>query len=305
MFSGFASSGEVHESFFDLSPTPAHRIVKTPRMNRSSFQLNIGAASQSRQAMIAEMLKSRDFLRVDELAQHFEVTTQTIRRDINGLCEQGVARRRHGGITCPSNASNMTFRDRQVLNRAAKRQIGAAVARHVPDGACVSFGIGTTPQIVAECLSDHRGLKIVTNNLPLGLAAAQNPEFEVAIAGGTVRTGDLDVCGPMGEELFGAYRVDIAIFGVGGVDADGSLLDYSREEVRIREVMMRHARRSFLVFDASKFGRPAHVRGGWIEDVSAVFCDAELPPAIRDRLAGSDTAIVPCPPLLAGGHDRP
>ncbi|MFC0406656.1 DeoR/GlpR family DNA-binding transcription regulator [Roseomonas elaeocarpi] len=127
----------------------------------------------------------------------------------------------------------------------------------------------------------------------------------MAIAGGTVRTRDLDVCGPAGEELFTAYRVDTAVFGVGGVDADGSLLDYSREEVRIREVMMRHARRSFLVLDASKFGRPAHVRGGGIEDVSAVFCDAELPPAIRDRLAQSDTAIVPCPPLLPGDPASP
>ncbi|PWC26989.1 DeoR/GlpR family DNA-binding transcription regulator [Teichococcus aestuarii] len=274
-------------------------------MNRQNFHLNIAATpSRSRQAMIAEMLKTRDFLRVDELAQHFEVTTQTIRRDINGLCEQGVARRRHGGITCPGHCGNMSFRDREVLNRAAKRQIGAAVAREVPDGACISLGIGTTPQIVAECLGRHRGLKIVTNNLPLALAAAQNPEFEVAIAGGTVRTGDLDVCGPAGEELFSAYLVDIAIFGVGGVDADGSLLDYSREEVRIREVMMRHSRRSFLVLDASKFSRAAHVRGGRIEDVSAVFCDAALPPAIRERLAQSGTAVVPCPPIQAEGRDH-
>lgn len=263
-----------------------------------------GVASQARQAMIAEMLRTRDFLRVDELAVQFDVTTQTIRRDINGLCEQGVARRRHGGITC-SSSTNMSFRDRQVMNGTAKRQIGAVVSRHVPDGACVSFGIGTTPQIVAECLSGHRGLKIVTNNLPLALAAAQNPEFEVAIAGGTVRTGDLDVCGPAGEELFGAYHVDIAIFGVGGVDEDGLLLDYSREEVRIREVMMRNARRSFLVLDSSKFGRPAHVRGGRIEDVSAVFCDAELPPAIQDRLAQSGTAIAPCPPLPTSDPARP
>jgi DeoR family glycerol-3-phosphate regulon repressor len=275
-------------------------------MSNSYIHMNTaGAASQGRQAVITEMLKTRAFLRVEELALQFDVTTQTIRRDINGLCEQGVARRRHGGITCLSSAFNMSFHDRQVMNRGAKQQIGAGVARNVPDGACVSFGIGTTPQIVAECLSGHRGLKIVTNNLPLALAAAQNPEFEVAIAGGTVRSGDLDVCGTAGEELFAAYRVDIAIFGVGGVDADGSLLDYSREEIRIRQVMMRHASRSFLVLDSSKFGRPAHVRGGRIEEVSAVFCDAELPPAIQVRLAQSGTAIVPCPPLRTGEPARP
>lgn len=265
-------------------------------MMKPGFQMNTAVSpSRYRQAVIADMLRSRDHLRVDELAQHFEVTTQTIRRDLNDLCDQGMARRRHGGISgaAPANAS---FRDREVMHRAAKRRIGAAVACHVPDGSCVSFGIGTTPQIVAECLSGHRGLKIVTNNLPLALAAAQNTEFEVAIAGGTVRSGDLDVCGAATEELFGDYLADIAIFGVAGVGADGSLLDYTREEVRIREVMMRHARRSFLVLDASKFGRTAHVRGGRIDDVSAVFCEAAIPPEIRDALERAGTAIIACPP---------
>ncbi|WP_145144268.1 DeoR/GlpR family DNA-binding transcription regulator [Roseomonas gilardii] len=271
-------------------------------MTKPGFHLNSAEnPSRYRQAAIATMLKGRDVLRVDELALHFDVTTQTIRRDINGLCEQGVARRLHGGITGSAASANISFRDREVLNRAAKGRIGAAVARRVPDGACVSFGIGTTPQIVAECLAGHRGLKIVTNNLPLALAAAQNPDFEVAIAGGTVRPGDLDICGPAGEELFGAYLADIAVFGVAGVGADGSLLDYSREEVRVREVMMRHARHSFLVLDASKFGRPAHVRGGRIEEVSAVFCEAALPPEIQERLARSGTEVVPCPPLPANG----
>jgi DeoR family transcriptional regulator, glycerol-3-phosphate regulon repressor len=263
-----------------------------------------GGRSTHRQAAIVEMLRTRDFLRVDELARFFAVTTQTIRRDINDLCDQGAARRRHGGIAGTPPSGNMSFREREVMNRAAKQRIGAAVAALVPDGACVSLGIGTTPQVVAECLAGHRGLKIVTNNLPLALAAAQNPEFEVAIAGGTVRAGDLDVCGLSGEELFSAYLVDIAIFGVAGVDEDGSLLDYSREEVRIREVMMRHSRRSFLVLDGSKFGRAAHVRGGRIEDVSAVFCERDLPPGIRARLAQSGTAVVPCPPLPAASPER-
>lgn len=282
-----------------------HRRPKSARMSKADFHLNMaGGRSLNRQAVIVEMLKTRDFLSVDELAQRFEVTTQTIRRDVNGLCDQGVARRRHGGVACPAPHGNMSFRDREVLHRAAKMQIGATVARHVPQGASLSFGIGTTPQIVAECLAGHSRLKIVTNNLPIALAAAQNPAFEVAVAGGTVRTGDLDICGPAGEDIFGAYLVDIAIFGVAGVDADGSLLDFSREEVRIREVMMRHSRHSYLVLDASKFGRTAHVRGGRIEDVSAVFCDAELPQGIRDRLAQSGTVMVPCPPLLPGDRDR-
>ncbi|UOM35735.1 DeoR/GlpR family DNA-binding transcription regulator [Acuticoccus sp. I52.16.1] len=266
-------------------------------MNGFDFQMNIGERGPGqRQELIAQMLQSRAFLTVEELAAQFDVTTQTIRRDINAMCEQGAARRRHGGIARITSDGNASFRDREVMNRSAKLKIAAAVARHIPDGASVSFGIGTTPQLVAESLTAHRGLKIVTNNLPIALAAAQIADFEVAVAGGPVRNGDLDVCGSAAEELFAAYRVDFAVFGVGGVDEEGNLLDFSRDEVRVREAMLRHCRKALLVLDASKFARPAHVRGGRIEEANAVFSDCDPPAAIRDLLAQAGTLFVNCSP---------
>ena len=262
--------------------------------------MNLLVKPESRGAAIAAMLRERDFLSVEELAGQFEVTTQTIRRDINGLCEQGIARRLHGGIGRPTGRGNVAFQERRVLNRAAKMAIGRTLAARIPDGASVSFGIGTTPQMVAEALMDHQGLKIVTNNLPIALTAAQNPTFEIAIAGGLVRNNDLDVCGSAIEGFFGAYKVDFAVFGVGGVDEDGSLLDFTHEEVQARQAMRANCRRSFLVLDATKFGRPAHVHGGRIDQVDTVFCETALPQAIRDLIAGSRTSFVSCSDEIAG-----
>lgn len=257
--------------------------------------------AESRQSAITELLKDRDFVSVEELAVRFDVTTQTIRRDINGLCEVGAARRRHGGVVPAAPRGNATFHDRQVQNRASKLAIAREVARHIPDGASVSFGIGTTPQLVAEALLSHQGLKIITNNLPIALSAARNPSFEVAIAGGTVRTNDLDVCAGS-EAFFAAYKVDVAVFGVGGVDDDGSLLDFTQDEVRARQTMLENCRRSFLVLDASKFGRAAHVHGGRIDQVTTVFCEADLPLPIGRMLAQSGTGFVHCAaPALPDG----
>ncbi len=179
-----------------------------------------------------------------------------------------------------------------MLNRDAKQSIAAAVATRVRDGEAVSLGIGTTPQCVAEALLGHRRLRIVTNNLPLALIVGQNSDFTLAIAGGAVRGGDLDVCSPA---FFTTYKVDVAIFGVAGVDPDGSLLDFSEDEVRVREAMLRNCRRSYLVLDSSKFARPAHVHGGRIEDVTAVFCDADPPSGIRRIIDQSGVEFVRCP----------
>jgi DeoR family glycerol-3-phosphate regulon repressor len=261
-------------------------------MNMSAIHLNTTAGSDRRQMAIADMLRSRDFISVEELAAHFAVATQTIRRDLVALCDQGVARRRHGGIESLARSGNLTFKDRRVLNREAKQSIAAAVASRVSDGESISLGIGTTTQFVAEALLSHRQLKIVTNNLPLAMMVGQNSDFSLAIAGGAVRGGDLDVCGSTVEGFFASYKVDIAIFGVGGIDEDGSLLDFSEEEVRAREAMMRHCRRSYLVLDSSKFARPAHVHGGRIDQVTAVFCEADPPAAILQLLDESGVQFV-------------
>lgn len=262
------------------------------QMNMSAIHLNTAAGSDRRQLAIADMLRSRDFISVEELAAHFAVATQTIRRDLVALCDQGVARRRHGGIESLARSGNLTFKDRRVLNREAKQSIAAAVASWVSDGESISLGIGTTTQFVAEALLSHRQLKIVTNNLPLAMMVGQNSDFSLAIAGGAVRGGDLDVCGSTVEGFFASYKVDIAIFGVGAIDEDGSLLDFSEEEVRAREAMMRHCRRSYLVLDSSKFARPAHVHGGRIDQVTAVFCDADPPAAILRILDQSGVQFV-------------
>lgn len=259
-------------------------------MNLRVAHLNSGG--DGRQLAIAEMLRSRDFISVEELAAHFAVATQTIRRDLVALCDQGVARRRHGGIESLTRSGNLTFKDRRVLNREAKQSIAATVASHVRDGESISLGIGTTAQFVAEALLSHRQLKIVTNNLPLAVMVGQNSDFSLAVAGGTVRGGDLDVCGSTIDGFFASYKVDLAIFGVGGIDEDGSLLDFSEDEVRAREAMMRNCRRSYLVLDSSKFTRPAHVHGGRIEQVTAVFCEADPPMSIRRILDQSGVQFV-------------
>ncbi|MFC0219419.1 DeoR/GlpR family DNA-binding transcription regulator [Pseudochelatococcus lubricantis] len=261
-------------------------------MNTADVESNIATGSSGRQMAIADMLRSRDFISVEELAVHFAVATQTIRRDLVALCDQGIARRRHGGIERITQGKNLAFKDRRVWNSDAKQSIAATVARHVSDGVSLSFGIGTTPQFVAEALLSHRNLKIVTNNLPLALMARQNSDFTVAIAGGTVRSSDLDVCGPSADAFFASYKVDIAIFGVAGVDEDGSLLDFSEDEVRVRQAMLRNCRRSYLVLDSSKFTRPAYVHGGRIDEVSMVFCEADPPARIRRMLDGAGVQFI-------------
>ena len=247
-----------------------------------------------RQAHIAEMVRQMDFVRVEDLAHHFQVTTQTIRRDLNLLCERGLARRVHGGVQRINSPGNVAYAWRQVLNNEAKQMISREVASQVPDAVSLAFSIGTTPEIVSSALLKHRHLKIFTNNLNIAFLACSNPTFEVTVAGGRLPNEDRDVMGNGMETLFSAYKVDIGIYGVAGVDEDGSLLDFYEEEVRARQIIRANSRSPFLVLDHTKFGRAAHVRGGRIDEATKVFCDRRPPPGILDLLNQSGTQVVIC-----------
>lgn len=108
------------------------------------------------QAQIAEMVRQQDVLRVEDLAIQFQVTTQTIRRDLNRLCQQGIVRRVHGGVQRMNTPGNVAYSWRQTLNSEAKQAIAREVASHVPNGVSLAFSIGTTPKIVSKAILDQQ-----------------------------------------------------------------------------------------------------------------------------------------------------
>ena len=126
------------------------------------------------------------------------------------------------------------------------------------------------------------------------MLACSNPSFEVHIAGGRVRNNDCDVLGKGMETLLSSYIFDIGIYGVAGVDEDGTLLDFTDEEVQARQLIHKNSRKTFLVLDHTKFTRAAHVRGGQIGEASKVFCDQKPPTKIMKILNKSGSELILC-----------
>ena len=248
--------------------------------------------AEDRARAIVELVRSDGFQAIDALAIQFRVTPQTIRRDVNLLCDRGLLRRRHGGVELPPEGENLAYPARQVLNIDAKRRIAQLVAREVPEGASLFFGIGTTPEQCALALADHSGLRVMTNNLNAALALSRNASCEITVAGGRLRNLDRDVVAGDAHGFFSRFAVDIGIYGVGGVAEDGTLLDFSTDEVTVRSELAQHCRQRFLVLDHSKFGRGATVRGGHVAEASVVFTDRPVPAAIAQQLHDAGVRLV-------------
>ncbi|MBR0916286.1 DeoR/GlpR family DNA-binding transcription regulator [Bradyrhizobium japonicum] len=249
------------------------------------------SAPTERQAHILEIVRSEGFTSIEHLATRFDVTQQTIRRLVNALCDQGLLRRIHGGVGLPVQNQNLAYGSRQGLNANAKQRIALATARFIPEGASLMIGLGTTPEYVAQALSHRQDLRVITNSLNVAAAFAQNPGVEISIAGGTLRPLDRDIVGEAAARFFSGFRADYGIFGVGGVDQDGTLLDFHAGEVQARQSIVANSRTAVLVADTTKFGRNATVRGGHLDDCHHLFTDGPLPASFATIAAKYDDRI--------------
>jgi len=229
-----------------------------------------------RQSEIVKLARSLGRVTVDDLARRFEVSAQTIRKDLNDLCESRALTRVHGGAVVASSVENLAYAARRFVAAAEKRAIGAAAAALVPNGCSLFINIGTTTEEVARALSAHEGLLVITNNLNVAMLLYPHPRIEVIVAGGTVRRADGAVVGQESNNLIQQFKVDYAVVGASAIDEDGALLDFDYREVRVSQAIMENARRVVLVADRLKLERTAPVRIGHVSQIQ-VFVTDRLP----------------------------
>jgi len=236
-----------------------------------------------RQAEIVEIARAEGRVVVEDLAQRFDVTLQTIRRDLTELADAGLLDRVHGGAVLRTGVSNLGYDERRTMNEAAKAAIARACAAAIPDNCSIIINLGTTTEAVARALLHHSNITVITNNMNVANILVANPGCEIMVAGGAFRRSDGGLVGELTTQFFEQFKVDYAIIGASALDADGDLLDFDLAEVRVSKTIIRQARRVFLVCDHSKLGRSAPVRLASLSEITEMFTDQPLPADLAQR----------------------
>ncbi len=234
-----------------------------------------------RHAEIVQLAKDNGRVLVEELAERFDVSPQTIRKDLNELCEKRFLARIHGGAVIPSGIENMEYEARRRIAADEKHAIGRAAAALVPDNASLFINIGTTTEAVSEALVTHKGLMVITNNINVANRMRVQPSIEVVIAGGVVRGSDGGVVGEAAVDFFRQFKADYAVIGASAIDEDGALLDFDFREVKVAQAIIANARHVILVADSTKFERTAPVRIAHLSQVSSFVTDTCPSPEIK------------------------
>ncbi len=244
-----------------------------------------------RQTEILEIARNEGRVAVEDLAQRFDVTLQTIRRDLTDLADAGHLDRVHGGAVTKTGVANIGYEARRRMNEAAKAAIARTCAAAIPDNCSLILNLGTTTEAVARELLHHKNITVVTNNMNVANILVGNPGCEVMVAGGALRRSDGGLVGELTTQFFEQFKVDFAVIGTSALDRDGDLLDFDLAEVRVSKAIIRQARTAFLVTDHSKLDRSAPARLASLSELDAVFTDKPLPDDLAAKCRDWGTAV--------------
>lgn len=239
-----------------------------------------------RQQAILDMLQQQEHCSVDALALHFNVTTQTIRRNINELCSMGLASRHHGGAGLPTTLGNRSYTSRKITNQDEKQLIATEVVSQIPNGCTLFLGIGTTIAAIAEKLINHQELRIVTNNFEAAYILSQYDNIETWIPGGKIRSNDRDVVNDNVGQFYGQFIADIGIIGCASISSittpspfnthdepqtEAYVFEHELREATVSQAIMNGAQQKWLVANKSKWQRKANAKVAPLSYFDRVF----------------------------------
>ena len=251
------------------------------------------AVPARRQQQLLELLAARGQLTVNELAAHFGVSDDTVRRDLQLLEQRKRVLRTHGGAVSTALLVHRetSFSLRGQAQAAAKSRIGKAAAELISDGETLIVNGGSTTFAFATSLGMRRNLTIVTNNLAIPPVLTPEAVQDVHIVGGQYR---MNLVSTIGSLAFGTgtISVDTAVIGVSGMTARKGISTIVLEEASMLADMLASAERTIVLADATKFGRNAFGHIGPLNTISILVTDSPPPADLAKALEEAKVEIV-------------
>ena len=234
---------------------------------------------------ILNKLRSEQRVLVSELAAHYGVTEETIRRDLEKLEHEGYATKTYGGaIWGNSTKTDLSYTIRNKTNVEAKNAIAELVFGLIEDGDHLMMDDSSTSLFAARQLKEKKNLTIITNSLELVMEMASTETWTIFLTGGKLKAESLALVGDQTQEMLRAYHVDKAILSCKGLDPEAGITDSSEFHAQAKKAMIRAAKQRILILDASKFDKISFVEIAPLEALDLVVTNQRPSDAWMRRL---------------------
>lgn len=229
---------------------------------------------EERKQTILARLSTEGKVQVHALAEMFQVSTETIRRDLDRLEKEGRLRKVYGGaVQTRSERIEPTFIKRAQMHPGEKRAIGQTAAALIGEGETVLLDNGTTTLEIMRALKERADVTVITSSVPILACALEGFQGKVIFAGGDVNLGIQAATGAIAHQLLEQFKVNKAFISAGGISLSDGITEYNLEEALLSRKMMQRTEESILVADHSKFGVTTFAQIAPIEHISMIVTD--------------------------------
>ncbi|KAA1428828.1 DeoR/GlpR family DNA-binding transcription regulator [Nocardioides antri] len=251
--------------------------------------------AEERQQAMARAVAARGRLSVAELASEYDVTTETVRRDLSALEALGLVRRVHGGAVPASALTSLEYglAERDAARPAEKEAIARTALELLPPaGGSILLDAGSTTARLAEALPRDRRLVVFTHSVPVAARLVVNPAVELHLLPGTVRPATQAAVGPETVAALGQLRVDLAFVGTNGVTVGHGFSTPDATEAATKRAIVGAARHVVVLADATKVGVETTVRFAATDEVDVLVTDSEIDGSQRKELVSAGVEVV-------------
>ncbi|MFD4034555.1 DeoR/GlpR family DNA-binding transcription regulator [Streptomyces sp. NPDC058637] len=233
--------------------------------------------------------------RVDvlSLAEEFQVTAETVRRDLKALDRAGLLRRVHGGaIPAGRLGFEPGLAERDTVAADEKDRIAAAALGELPAEGNIIIDAGTTTARLAAAVPVDSRLTVVTHALPVAARLADHPGISLHLVGGRVRHRTSAAVDAWALSAYSEINADVVFLATNGLSAEGGLTTPDLAEAAVKRAVITAARRVVLLADSAKFGQEHFARFGDLSQVDLLITDMGLSPEDARAIESRGTEVV-------------
>lgn len=244
------------------------------------------------QGEILRLVQTHGSCTVLDLARRLAVSDETIRRHIRPLVERGLVVRVHGGIMLPERLQEAPFERRMQENADAKRRIARRAAEMIRDGDALMLDTGSTTTFVAQALTGHSRLLVVTNSTEIARILATRNGNRVFMAGGELRADDAAAFGTEAQAFVAQFQVRCTVLSMGAIHHELGFMDYHLCEAEFSRAAIAQAEQVVVVADSSKFGRRGFVKVCDAERIDRLITEARPEPPLAATLSAAGVEVM-------------
>jgi DeoR/GlpR family transcriptional regulator of sugar metabolism len=234
--------------------------------------------AQDRHAKILEILREEKSVKVSRLIKLFNVSIETVRRDLEHLEKEGLLKRVYGGAVLENiNSVEVNFKVRETKNVEEKREIAEIASRYINEGQSIAMDVSTTNDELAKVIKKKFDkLTVITNSIKIALELSDKEKFNVILIGGLLRQEELCIVGGLAEKFLDDFHIDISFMSMSGISIKGDLTDYGFGEAQVKKKMIERAQRTIVLADSSKFDVVSLLKIATVDKVDMIITDSKL-----------------------------